>query len=199
MFDGEEAKTNLTGSIRFGLGAVKGTGNTAVEAIVSDRTEHGPYVSIFDFCSRVSGKSANRATIESLVRGGAFDSLHGVASRSSLLAVLDRAISIGAAAVKDKEAGQGGLFGGGENNTKTSVDDALPKVTPWTKNQTLEQEKEVLGIHVSVPVQALGTQRYCWYHLLLSTCTLGGTFPKIPHQSPDPLPCWQSLAVAGNR
>ncbi|MBT4529703.1 MAG: DNA polymerase III subunit alpha [Phycisphaerae bacterium] len=150
VFNEDEKHTNISGGIRFGLGAVKGAGNTAVEAIVSERNTNGLYTSIFDFCSRVSGKSANRATVESLIRGGAFDSIHGVDSRSALLTVLDRAIAIGTAAVKDKEAGQCGLFGGGsERGGVEDVDYELPMVTPWTKTQTLEQEKEVLGIHVS--------------------------------------------------
>jgi DNA polymerase-3 subunit alpha len=133
---------------------------------VSERVAGGYYKSIFDFCSRVSGKSANRATIESLIRGGAFDSLHGVESRAALLAVLDKAISIGASVVKDKESGQGGLFGvrgPAESSGANESIDELPNVTPWTKNQTLEQEKEVLGIHVSGhPLDECGDALEAW-------------------------------------
>ncbi|MGY8755913.1 MAG: DNA polymerase III subunit alpha [Phycisphaerales bacterium] len=165
-YNEDEERTNLCGQIRFGLGAVKGAGNTAVEAIVSERNDAGDYKSIFDFCSRVSGKSANRATIESLIRGGAFDSIHGVESRASLLAVMDKAISIGASAVKDKESGQGGLFGVSEQTEATeNVEqlDELPKVKPWTKSQALEQEKEVLGIHVSGhPLDECGEALEAW-------------------------------------
>ncbi|MBT6268857.1 MAG: DNA polymerase III subunit alpha [Phycisphaerae bacterium] len=153
VFDEEEEHTNINGNIRFGLGAVKGAGNVAVSAIVEERNTNGPFTSIFDFCSRVSGKSANRATIESLIKGGAFDVVHGVDSRSALLAVLEKAISIGASAVKDKESGQGGLFGapqaGFTDEQKTKVTFTLPNVTPWTQSETLHREKEVLGIHVS--------------------------------------------------
>jgi DNA polymerase III subunit alpha len=151
VFDGEEERLNVNGSVRFGLGAVKGAGGSAVSAIVEERMVGGPYKSIFDFCSRVSSRAANRATVESLIKGGAFDSIHGVESRSALLAVLDKAIAIGASAAKDKESGQGGLFGGGEGETgkRDSVGGELPNVTPWTQPETLNHEKEVLGIHVS--------------------------------------------------
>ena len=152
VFGDNEDKTNVTGSIRFGLGAVKGSGSSAVSAIVEQREEGGPYKSIFDFCSRVSGRAANRSTVEALIKGGAFDSIHGVESRCALLAVLDKAISIGASAAKDKERGQGGLFGGGEdggNKSATGAMMALPSVVPWTKPEALNHEKGVLGIHVS--------------------------------------------------
>ncbi len=149
VFSENEKPTNVGGHVRFGLGAVKGAGNSAVSAIVEEREREGPFTSIFDFCSRVSCRSVNRSTIESLIRGGAFDSLHGVESRSSLLAVLDRAISIGASAAKDKESGQGGLFGGEAASSATPPEYTLPNVSPWTKTETLHQEREVLGIHVS--------------------------------------------------
>jgi DNA polymerase-3 subunit alpha len=153
VFDEEEAHTNNNGNIRFGLGAVKGASSVAVSAIVEERKANGAYASIFDFCSRVSGKSANRATVESLIKSGAFDVMHGVESRSALLAVLDKAIAIGASAVKDKERGQGGLFGAPAESGEADLqgDDCLdlPNVTPWTQAETLHREKEVLGIHVS--------------------------------------------------
>jgi DNA polymerase-3 subunit alpha len=93
-----------------------------------------------------------------LIKGGAFDSIHGVESRAALLAVLDKAISIGASAAKDKESGQGGLFGGGVGDSEGAWGSgvgqrefgcALPNVTPWTQPETLHHEKEVLGIHIS--------------------------------------------------
>jgi DNA polymerase-3 subunit alpha len=152
VFDENDEKTNLNGYIRFGLGAVKGAGSSAVSAIVEERSLGGDYKSIFDFCSRVSGRSANRATVDSLIRGGAFDSLHGVENRAALLAVLDKAIAIGASAAKDKESGQGGLFGDKPEKGSSSATEymcELPKISPWSQPETLRQEKEVLGIHVS--------------------------------------------------
>ena len=150
VFEEGEESTNLGGHIRFGLGAVKGAGGAAITAIVQERDRGGPFTSLMDFCSRVGGRSATRATIEALIKGGAFDSIHGAQSRSALLLVLEKAIAVGASAAKDRESGQGGLFGGGENGTAKSIPKwELPNVTPWTKSQTLAYEKEVLGIHVS--------------------------------------------------
>ncbi|MDP7006109.1 MAG: DNA polymerase III subunit alpha [Phycisphaerales bacterium] len=147
--DGEE-QNNLSGGIRFGLGAVKGTGSAAVSAIVQERESGGKYKSIFDFCSRISAKTVNRSTVEQLIRGGAFDSLHGTDSRASLMVVLDKAISIGASMAKDRQSGQGGLFGGKEIVGSSNDSNAeLPRVSPWSQQEKLNNEKEVLGIHVS--------------------------------------------------
>jgi DNA polymerase III subunit alpha len=153
VFESDEERTNTHGSIRFGLGAVKGAGSSAVSAIAEERAASGPFLSIFDFCSRVSSRAVNRGTIESLIKGGAFDSIHSVDSRASLLAVLDKAVSIGASAAKDKESGQSGLFGAPETPVVSEQSDCkendLPNITPWTQPETLVYEKEVLGIHVS--------------------------------------------------
>ncbi len=151
VFEEDEEHSNICGHVRFGLSAVKGAGNSAVSAIVKERDSGGPFTSIFDFCSRLSTHSVNRATIEALLKGGAFDSIHGVDQRASLVAVLDKAISIGASAAKDKESGQGGLFGGAEDESSPfkELEYTLPTVVPWTKPETLNYEKEVLGIHVS--------------------------------------------------
>jgi len=163
VFNEDEDSSNLNGHIRFGLGAVKGAGNTAVSAIVEERERGGAFTSIFDFCSRVSNRSVNRATIESLIRGGAFDSIHGSQSRSALLAVLDKAISIGASAAKDKESGQGGLFGSESATAIAAPEYTLPKIAPWSKTETLNQEKEVLGIHVSGhPLDEYGNLLESW-------------------------------------
>ncbi len=151
VFEDDEEKTNCNGHISFGLGAVKGSGNAAVSAIVKERTKNGLFVSVYDFCSRVSGKLVNRGTIEALVKGGAFDSIHGVESRAAIISGLDQAISAGASAARDRVSGQGGLFGGeSSNNTAASEPEwRLPKITPWNQNESLGYEKDVLGIHVS--------------------------------------------------
>ena len=150
VFEEDEPLTNLHGSVRFGLGAVKGAGGVAVNAIVEERQQNGPYNSIFDFCSRLSGRVVNRATIDALIRGGAFDAVHGVEARAALIAALDNAISFGASEAEDRRVGQGGLFSSeDEENGTVDAEWKLPDVTPWTKPQVLVQEKDVLGIHVS--------------------------------------------------
>ena len=150
VYGKDEEKTNLAGSIRFGLGAVKGTGSAAVSSIVQERNSGGRYKSIFDFCSRVSSRAVNRSTIEQLIKGGAFDSVHGAENRCALLSVLDKAISIGASAAKDRQSGQGGLFGEAEQENSSETNPLeLPKVKQWSQPEQLRCEKEVLGIHVS--------------------------------------------------
>ena len=122
----------------------------AVTSIVEARDEDGPFQSIFDFCARMSNRTVNRATIEALVKGGAFDHVHGVDNRAAILAVLDKAIAAGASAARDQESGQSGLFvGEGEESSERTPQWTLPKVTPWTQPETLNHEKAVLGIHVS--------------------------------------------------
>jgi DNA polymerase-3 subunit alpha len=161
--DGEE-HTNLGGHIRFGLSAIKGAGGAAVSSIVQERDSDGPFTSLMDFCSRISGRSAGRATIEALIKGGAFDSIHGVESRSALLFVLEKAISVGASTAKDRESGQGGLFGVAENGTPKNLPKwNPPDITPWTQPQKLAYEKEVLGIHVSGhPLDEFDCQLRAW-------------------------------------
>ena len=192
VFNEDEEKTSCNGHIRFGLGAVKGAGNAAVFAIVKERSENGPFISIYDFCSRIGGKLVNRGTVESLIKGGAFDSIHGVESRCAILSCLDRAISAGASAARDKEAGQGGLFGGGgENGSVASAEPEwrIPKVTPWTKRESLVYEKEVLGIHVSGhPLEQYEEPLRCWCNSTASSlrdrgdgreATVGGLLTSI--------------------
>ena len=76
---------NAKGEIRFGLGAVKGVGEAAVEALVNERKEEGPYISIFDLTKRVDLKAANKKSLESLVYAGAFDSFEN-ANRATYFA-----------------------------------------------------------------------------------------------------------------
>src|SRR6204780_2550402 len=116
-------------AIRFGLGAVKNVGQNAVEAIIKARTELGRFRSIYQFCEHADMQAINRRVIESLVKAGATASLEG--TRSQLLLALDAAIETGNRAAKDRDSGQGGLFGGGSSFGETAEEShpepALPK------------------------------------------------------------------------
>ena len=81
--------------IRYGLGAIKGTGQQAIEAIVKAREEGGPFTSLFDFCVRVDRSRLNKRTVEALIKAGAFDSLQ--LNRASLVASIDRAFDFATA------------------------------------------------------------------------------------------------------
>jgi DNA polymerase-3 subunit alpha len=132
-------------AIRFGLGAVKNVGQGAIEAIAAARNEGGSFKTIFDFCERVNLGSVNRRVLESLVKAGAMDSLNG--NRAQLTDAIDRAMETGLRALRDREMGQAGLFGFVAEQKEG--DYPLAALPPWTAQQKLSGEKEMLGIYVS--------------------------------------------------
>ncbi len=136
-----------SGAVRFGLGAIKNVGASAVEAIIKARDEGGKYKSIFELCERVDLSAVNRRVMESLVKAGALDSLAG--TRSQLTAVLDSAIETGQRAWRDRESGQSGLFGDFFGGGSEAPEQPLPNVQDWTSQQKLTGEKEVLGFYVT--------------------------------------------------
>ena len=109
--------------IRFGLGAVKNLGQNAVEAIGKALAENGPFKSIHLLCEKVDLSALNRRMIESLIKAGAMDSLDG--TRSQKMAAIDGAMESGQRAQRDRESGQGGLFG---EVLEEHVDMPLPDV-----------------------------------------------------------------------
>ncbi len=131
--------------IRFGLGAVKGVGEKAIEAVVESRRD-GPFRSLADFCARTSGSShINRRMIESLIRCGAFDSL-GI-ERSRLMEGLDAAIAWATRVGDDRAAGQFGLFA--LDKTNSSPEPEYPEVPAWSPAMRLEAEHECVGFYIS--------------------------------------------------
>lgn len=137
--------TVADGKIHFGLSAIKGCGAAAAEAIAKQREQSGPYRDLFDFCERVDPGAVNRATLETLIKAGAFDSFG--ARRAQLMAIVDRAIQSGAAAASDRRAGQMGLFDDEPEEEAGGVD--LPDVPEWDEREKLAKEKEVLGFYLS--------------------------------------------------
>jgi len=132
--------------IRFGLAAVKGVGERAVEAIIEARAGGGPFTSIFDFCERVDLRLVNRGVVECLIKCGAFDSFG--ARRSQLAAVLDRAVAQGGRVQDDRRSGQTSLFADAAGDARDDRQ-ALPDLPEWAPGDLLMQEKEVLGFYVS--------------------------------------------------
>jgi DNA polymerase-3 subunit alpha len=135
------------GKILFGLSAIKGCGSGASEAIVAARRHSGPFASLFDFCERVDPQACGRATIETLVKGGAMDSFG--AHRSQLMAATDRALQSGAAVLADRRSGQRGLFQDAEEDVAARSTIALPALPEFSDKQRLAMEKEVLGFYLS--------------------------------------------------
>ncbi|MGA2026829.1 MAG: DNA polymerase III subunit alpha [Syntrophobacteraceae bacterium] len=132
--------------IRFGLGAVKNVGEAAVEIILQGRREQGPYTTIHEFCERIDSQKVNRRVVEQLIRCGAFDSLHQ--NRAQLMAGLDEVIERGAAAQRDRQAGQMNLFEMLRSQKKMKAP-PLPDVPDWDSRIRLQFEKESLGFFIS--------------------------------------------------
>jgi len=140
--------TVADGKIVIGLCAIKGCGQAAMEALLAARKSGGPFRDIFDFCERVDPTQINRATIETLIKAGAFDLLG--ARRSQVTAVLDRAMQSGAALHADRKSGQKGLFDAmEEDDAPAAVAAALPDIPEWEDRERLAGEKEVLGFYLS--------------------------------------------------
>jgi DNA polymerase-3 subunit alpha len=114
--------------IRYGLGAIKGTGEQAIEAITRARDEGGPFLSLFDFCVRVDRTRLNKRTVEALIKAGAFDSLQ--LNRAALAASIDRAFDFANAAAANVR--QGGLFdmGGDDDHGSSTQEPELVEATP---------------------------------------------------------------------
>lgn len=134
-------------SIRFGLSAVRNVGDGAIDTIINARKER-PFSSIADFCNRIDGSVLNKRALESLIKGGAFDSL-GV-TRKYLLSVFEQTTEAAAKHRRDIESGQGSLFGGSENK-ETLISARLPRSgqEELPKQELLAYEKEMLGLYVS--------------------------------------------------
>jgi DNA polymerase-3 subunit alpha len=133
--------------IRYGLGAIKGTGQQAIDAIVKAREEGGPFNSLFDFCVRVDRSRLNKRTVEALVKAGAFDSLQR--NRAALAASIDRAFEFSTATAAN--ANQGGLFDmmGEDAHGSSTQEPDLVDVLPWGVKEQLTHEKTAVGFYLS--------------------------------------------------
>jgi DNA polymerase-3 subunit alpha len=128
-------------AIRFGLAAIKNVGETAITSIVANK----PFKSLFDFCERVDLRTVNKRVMESLIKAGAFDSLGQ--DRALLYANVDRAMDWGQRKQREKEIGQGGLFG----MMHSDVEDVQGQdhADPWPEGLKLKHEKETLGFYIT--------------------------------------------------
>jgi DNA polymerase-3 subunit alpha len=130
-------------TIRYGLGAIKGTGESALGVILKVRAEGGPFTDLFDFCRRVDKRVVNRRVVEALIRAGAFDSLDD--HRHKLFASVG--VALEAAEQAERNANQGGLFdmGGPDSGPQTHYVD----VPRWGEREQLLNEKQALGFFLS--------------------------------------------------
>jgi DNA polymerase-3 subunit alpha len=139
-----EGKKN---NIRFGLAAIKNTGSSAIENILSTRRHESPFKSIEDFCLRVDMHSINRKALDSLIKAGAFDSL---SDQGSLLYSLDRIISFGQMEQKMRATGQSSMFGGPLNSYPALL--LLDNPEKIHSNQRLKWERDLLSVCLSPSV-----------------------------------------------
>ena len=132
-------------AIRYGLGAIKGAGEAAMESIIGERDANGPFKDLFDFCRRVDTRKANRRVIEALIRSGALDEVGP--GRASMMGSLTLALQTAEQHGRDQATGQNDLFGGagaaGEEKERFS---SAPE---WTDEERLAGEKDTLGLYLS--------------------------------------------------
>lgn len=144
---------NMEGQVRFGMAAIKGTGNAAVQAIIEEREASGLYKNIFDFTKRVNLRAVNKKTMEVLAMAGGYDCfsefhrrqyLEGIEGEASLL---EKAVKYAQKVIQEEESSQVSLFGGG-NGTDIPLP-TIPPLEPFSQLQQLNIEKEVVGLYIS--------------------------------------------------
>ncbi len=135
------------GTILFGLAAVKNVGHSAIEVIIEERVNGGPFSSINDFCRRVDLRKVNKRVMEGLIKCGAFDST-GV-SRSKMAAVLENAMEDGGKTARERQAGQTSMFDmlGGQDGSGPG--DEYPDIPEWNEGDLLAYEKETIGFYIT--------------------------------------------------
>jgi DNA polymerase III subunit alpha len=143
--------------IRFGLGAVRGLGESALEGVFAAREQGGPFGDLFDFAARVDSKRLNKGVLEALVQCGAFDTVSrqiGV-TRARTYGAVDRALERSRSATRDRERGQTSLFGllssapSAAGNRGQELEDYSAAVVEWDRSELLRREKEALGCYVT--------------------------------------------------
>ena len=132
--------------IRFGLGAIRNVGHSAIESIIAARTAT-PFTSLYDFAERVDLRLCNKRVFEALLHSGAMDALGG--HRAQLAAAIDGAIQAASLAQNERATGQGSLFGEASDAPKATLRPTLPTVPELSEHDRLTKEKEILGFYIS--------------------------------------------------
>jgi DNA polymerase-3 subunit alpha len=144
---------NQKGEIRFGMGAIKGVGEAAIESIIAERKDNGPYPNVFDFAERINLRAVNKKNFESLAQAGGFDCFETYHRKQYLYApegeqtLIEKVIRYANAKQAEKDAAQVSLFGG-----DSAVATPLPKVPemePFNQMEKLKLEKEIVGFYIS--------------------------------------------------
>src|ERR1017187_7478076 len=133
-------------AIRFGLAAIKGVGEIAVEAVLKARREGGKFQSLANMCERVDGHSVNRKILEALIKSGACDCLGQ--TRATHFAQIDRTLARAASIIADRHRGQASLFGAFEDRS-SQMPESETSLPEWPEHELLAHEKELLGFYVT--------------------------------------------------
>ncbi|NJM94765.1 MAG: DNA polymerase III subunit alpha, partial [Cytophagales bacterium] len=150
---GVKFTVNKAGQIRFGLAAIKGTGDAAVSAVIEEREKNGPYSDIFDFAERVNLRAVNKKSFEALAMGGGFDCFNDYHRRQYLYAaegdtsLIEKALKYGASKQAESHTAQVSLFGG-SSGVAVPKPKVLP-IDPYSKLEELKIEKDVVGFFIS--------------------------------------------------
>jgi DNA polymerase-3 subunit alpha len=134
-------------TIRYGLGAVKGVGQGAVEELIREREARGPFGSLEDLCRRLDLQKVNRRLLEALIRSGSMDGLG--ANRATLMHRLAAAMQLGDQSSKDTEAGQDDLFGLAQDTPAGARQADAPAIAEWSEEVRLAGERETLGLYLT--------------------------------------------------
>jgi DNA polymerase-3 subunit alpha len=187
--DVNESRDDFTArgeTIRFGLGAVKGVGSKAIEAVIAAR-EEGPFTSLHDFCLRIRSQLVNRRVIESLIKCGAFDSVER--NRARLLGALEDVMRWAASRAEERTTNQIGLFGsvGGFDTPPP-----LPDSAAWHPDDELRAERDAIGFFITGhPLDRYAQDLRRFTNVTIGTLrTRGPELPPGPerHGRPDPRP-----------
>jgi DNA polymerase III subunit alpha len=139
------------GKVRYALGALKGVGEKAMDALVAEREAKGPFKSLDDFAERIDPRMLNRRQLESLAAAGAFDALNP--DRPSVYAAAETILAHAASAHDQRSSGQHGLFGGASDSGVAPI--RLPRDASWTLAERMSSEREAFGFYFSAhPVDA---------------------------------------------
>jgi DNA polymerase-3 subunit alpha len=132
--------------IRFGLAAIKGVGEVAVETILKARNEGGKFTLLSDLCERVDSRTVNRKILEALIKSGACDGFGQ--TRATLFAQIERTLARAVSIIADKQKGQSSLFGALEEKAPP-MPESISNLPEWPQHELLAHEKELLGFYVT--------------------------------------------------
>ena len=133
-------------AIRFGMAAIKGVGEAAVEAILKTRNESGKFKTLSELCERVDGRTLTKKPLEALIKTGACDSFGQ--TRAALFVQIERTLGRAASILSDKQKGQSSLFGALEEKAP-AIPEAISNLPEWPQHELLAHEKELLGFYVT--------------------------------------------------